>query len=297
MRKQNFSFSSLLQSIILVSFPFDTDTVNTTFPQQPLSSPPSPHPHPPRKIKIRNKRPPLLHNEIILYLEFSLKKRYNPKMEILHNKDEMIKRFGRFYKKGTILFREGDEGNKMFIIHKGKVKVFRTIKGIERVLAVFEKGEFFGEMAIFTKRPRSASIEVIEDSILIELTEDQLLDFIKEEPSIGLKMLSVMAKRLENSNKLVENLILKDERTQSVNALIQVSEEMERLGKSGDWFRFDPNSFIARAGVTPEIAKRVLAVIRKMGFIDVKGKNIRIVNPTKLKEFINFLFWTRTTTQ
>jgi len=218
-------------------------------------------------------------------------------MEILENKEEVIKKFGKFYKKGTILFREGEEGDKMFIIHQGKVKVFRTIKGVERILAVLEKGDFFGEMAIFTKRPRSASIEVIEDSILIELTERQLLDFIREEPAIALKMLSIMAKRLENSNKLVENLILKDERTQSLNALIQISEEMERLGKSGDWFRFDPNSFIARAGVSLETAKKVLSAIKKMGFIDVKGKNVKIVNPAKLKEFINFLLWSRATTQ
>jgi CRP/FNR family transcriptional regulator len=218
------------------------------------------------------------------------------KMEILEGKEEVIKKFGKFYKKGTILFREGEEGDRMFIIHQGKVRVFRTIKGVERTLAVLEKGDFFGEMAIFTKRPRSASIEVIEDSILIELTEKQLLDFIKEEPAIALKILSIMAKRLENSNKLVENLILKDERTQSLNALIQISEEMERLGKSGEWFRFDPHSFIARAGVSVETAKKVLSVIKKMGFIDVKGKNVKIVNPAKLKEFINFLLWSRATT-
>jgi len=217
-------------------------------------------------------------------------------MKILDDKEEVLKKFGKFYKKGTILFREGEEGDKMYIIHQGKVRVFRTIKGIERTIAVLEKGDFFGEMAILTKRPRSASIEVIEDSILIELTEKQLLDFIKEEPAIALKMLSVMAKRLENSNKLVENLILRDERTQALNALIQISEEMERLGKSGEWFRFDPHSFIARAGVSSETAKRVLSAIKKMGFIEVKGKNMKIVNPTKLKEFINFLLWSRATT-
>ncbi len=218
-------------------------------------------------------------------------------MELLRSKEDVIKKFGKFYKKGTILFKEGEEGDKMFIIHQGKVKVFRIIKGVERVLAVLEKGDFFGEMAIFTEHPRSASIEVIEDSILIELTEDQLLEFIKEEPAIALKMLTIMAKRLENSNKLVENLLLKDERTQSLSAIIQIAEEMEKMGKSGDWFRFEPNSFIARAGVSLETAKMVLATIKRMGLIEVKGKNIKIVNPAKLKEFINFLLWSRTITQ
>lgn len=214
-------------------------------------------------------------------------------MEQLSLKNEIVKKFGKFYRKGTILFREGERGDKMYVIHEGKVKVFRIIKGTERILAILQKGDFFGEMAILTKNPRSASIEVIEDSILLEITEEQLLEFIKEEPGIALKMLAQMAKRIENSNKLIENLLIKDEKTQSINALVQVAEEMEKMGRSGEWFRFEPDRFIAMAGVSTEVAKKVFTTLKRMGFIDVKGKNIKINSVPKLKEFINFLLWSQ----
>ena len=75
----------------------------------------------------------------------------------------MFAKFGKHFTTGTVLFREGDRGEEMFILQSGKVKISKKIRGVEKTLATLEKGEFFGEMAILNDKPRSASAETIED--------------------------------------------------------------------------------------------------------------------------------------
>ena len=207
-------------------------------------------------------------------------------------KEELLKKYGKRYKKGTILFKEGSEGRELYIIHKGKVSVFREIKGVKKVLAVLGKGDFFGEMAVLNKKPRSASIEVIEDSILIELNEDQLKEFLKESPEWAIKMLSVMAKRIENANQTIENLLLKDERLQVINALLQFIKD----SKEKEWVPFDPHAFLTRVGVPEDFVKSVFAGLKRMGLIEVKGKHLKVKDSKRLEDLVNFMLWSEVRT-
>ena len=71
--------------------------------------------------------------------------------------DEVFKRYGRAYKPGEVIFREGDAGETMFIIQEGEVRIHKRVRDKETTLAVLKDGDFFGEMAIIDKEPRSAS--------------------------------------------------------------------------------------------------------------------------------------------
>ena len=73
-------------------------------------------------------------------------------------------KFLTHFEKGHVLFHEGDSGEDMFIIQSGKVAIKKRVKdGGDATLAVLEKGDFFGEMALLERLPRSATAEVIED--------------------------------------------------------------------------------------------------------------------------------------
>lgn len=206
-------------------------------------------------------------------------------------REDFVKKFGKFYKKGTVIFKEGEIGEKMYVIHQGKVKIYRDIDGVERILAVLGKGEFFGEMSILTRRPRSATVEVVEDAIILEMREVELEEFIRAEPSLAIKMMGIMAKRLENANKLIENLMLGDRRLQVLKAFLAMASEMQVRGEGGGWFSFDHREFLARVGAPADVAKGVLVSLKKMGLIEVKEKKVRIKSMVKLKEFVNFLTW------
>src|ERR1700734_565942 len=70
---------------------------------------------------------------------------------------------------GEYIFREGDLGTEMYIIHEGKVEILNRLGEEARVLAVLEKGDFFGEMSVLEDLPRAASARAQTDSRLLQI--------------------------------------------------------------------------------------------------------------------------------
>src|SRR5207245_4677662 len=81
--------------------------------------------------------------------------------------DQLFQRFGREFRKGHVLFREGEPGREMFVVQSGKVNITKTVRETEKILATLGAGEFFGEMAILNNKPRSAGATMAEDGKLL----------------------------------------------------------------------------------------------------------------------------------
>src|SRR5512145_1394467 len=111
-------------------------------------------------------------------------------------KSNPFARFVKHFTEGTIVFREGDEGDEMYILQSGKVAIKRRVPHGEITLAVLEKGDFFGEMAILERLPRSATAEVTEEGDFIVISGEMLGDMIKATPEIAVRMLRKYSLRL-----------------------------------------------------------------------------------------------------
>jgi CRP-like cAMP-binding protein len=118
-------------------------------------------------------------------------------------------KFLTHFKKGHVLFHEGDEGEEMFIIQSGRVAIKKKVKDGDAVLAVLEKGDFFGEMAILERMPRSATAELQEDGDLIVIGGEVFGDMIKANPEIAVRMLRKYSIRLRETNKQLELVMQK----------------------------------------------------------------------------------------
>ncbi|MBI5968375.1 MAG: cyclic nucleotide-binding domain-containing protein [Deltaproteobacteria bacterium] len=126
----------------------------------------------------------------------------------MKREEQLFWKFGKDFPKGTILFREGDLGQEMFIIQKGKVQVRKRVGSTERVLAELSEGEFFGEMALLMGMDRSATVEVIEDSKILVVRPDTFESLLKSNLDIALKMLKKMASRLRALDEHFETALL-----------------------------------------------------------------------------------------
>ncbi|HWX23861.1 MAG TPA: cyclic nucleotide-binding domain-containing protein [Vicinamibacteria bacterium] len=116
-------------------------------------------------------------------------------------------KFLTHFKKGHVLFHEGDEGDEMFIIQSGKVAIKKKVKDQDALLATLEKGDFFGEMAILERMPRSASAEVVEEGDLIVISGETFGDMIKANPEVAVRMLRKYSIRLRETNKQLEHVL------------------------------------------------------------------------------------------
>jgi len=116
-------------------------------------------------------------------------------------------KFLTHFRKGHVLFHEGDDGEDMFIIQSGRVAIKKKVKDGDATLAVLEKGDFFGEMSILERLPRSATAEVVEDGDLIVISGETFGDMIKANPEIAVRMLRKQSIRLRETNRQLEQVL------------------------------------------------------------------------------------------
>lgn len=107
-------------------------------------------------------------------------------------------------KAGKNIFNEGDSGTSMYIVLEGEVEIYVVINGEEVHLATMLPGDFFGEMALFRDKPRSACARVKKDVRLAVIgSKAQLEKFLADNPLFAAKMVNIMATRLAQTNDLL----------------------------------------------------------------------------------------------
>ncbi len=117
----------------------------------------------------------------------------------------------RRLRKGQVLFREGDQGEEMFLVRDGSILVSKAVTGkVEQVLARFGPGDFFGEMSLFDRSPRSATIQAESEATLLALDRDNLSDLIEVNPRAAAAffhgLVQVFIERLRASGELVAEI-------------------------------------------------------------------------------------------
>ncbi len=115
--------------------------------------------------------------------------------------------FGLTYRKGEVIFRQGDSGDTMYIIQSGAVEISHEQGDKKQVLALLERGDFFGEMALIDKHPRTATATAIGRSRLLPLTRVSLLDRIRHDPSVVLHLLKTLCERINTTNRMLQSIV------------------------------------------------------------------------------------------
>ena len=115
-------------------------------------------------------------------------------------------------REGETLFREGEEGNELFIVKSGVMaSSIQLVGGGTREIAVFQQGNFFGEMSIFEKAPRSATCYSKEKSILMSLHEKDFYRIMEQYPDIATKimyrMLNITTQRLRDTGEFLSDMV------------------------------------------------------------------------------------------
>src|SRR5438067_12099326 len=109
-------------------------------------------------------------------------------------------------KAGKFLFRAGDEGDAMYVIERGRIRIcVRTAQGHELTLTELGRGDFFGEMALLNGKRRSADAVVAEDARLAVLSREHFLSFVRSSPNVALELLSALANRLRHTDELLRH--------------------------------------------------------------------------------------------
>jgi CRP/FNR family cyclic AMP-dependent transcriptional regulator len=124
--------------------------------------------------------------------------------------EDPLQKFAKTYAPGTVVFHEGDTGDEMYIIQRGKVRVSKDFSGKPHVIAVLDKGEFFGEMAIVSQLARTATVTAIDEVEALAFDRDGLVKMITRNPRIGLSIIDRLCRRLQAAHYKVQHLVQRD---------------------------------------------------------------------------------------
>lgn len=113
---------------------------------------------------------------------------------------------GKIYQDGDLIITEGETGDCMYVIQEGEVEVFVTMNGEEIPLAVRRAGDFFGEMALFEREARSASVRAVGAVRILTLDKRNFLSRINADPSLAYRMVQAMSKRIRELSEEVARL-------------------------------------------------------------------------------------------
>jgi CRP/FNR family cyclic AMP-dependent transcriptional regulator len=196
----------------------------------------------------------------------------------------MYAKFGKRFPTGTVLFREGDRGEEMFILQSGKVKISKKIRGVEKTLATLEKGEFFGEMAILNDKPRSASAETIEDSDMLVIDRKTFETLLRSNVEIAIRFIKRLADRLRETNDQMEALMIRDNTSRLLNILAKLVRE-----KKGAMSIFI-EELAGMAGIEGEQAKLILEKLASVRILTLSAdEHVSIANQEQVDRLLRYL--------
>lgn len=177
--------------------------------------------------------------------------------------------------KGAVILTEGQDGDSLYLIATGRVKVFIGDEdGREIILKILGPGDFFGEMALIDKQPRSASVSTLESSTFRILSHQAFETCIERAPRIAAIVMQALAKRLRDADRKISTLALMDVYGRVANTLLELA--IINNGKLVVGEKLSQQDIANMVGASREMVNRILKDLTERGYISVESKTITI---------------------
>ena len=196
----------------------------------------------------------------------------------------------RRFEADTVLFREGDEGEALYILSRGMVKLSKVdLEGHEKTLAILKTPEFFGEMALLSDARRSATAVTINQTEVLMMFEDDFQKLLVGYPTISLNVTTTLTNRLGGMNDEAQVLSYKDAQGRVAyvllrlhhNGLVEFTEDGRTL------VRLTHQDLASLAGTSRETVTRALKTLEGEGVISTRPREVYLDDPEGLEEILH----------
>jgi CRP/FNR family cyclic AMP-dependent transcriptional regulator len=189
---------------------------------------------------------------------------------------------------GKVVFTEGQVAGDCFIVAEGLCRAIREVNGQQVVLANFDRGDFFGELALFTAHPRLHTVEVVQDSVLLCVHSAGVRDLLVSDPLLAVEFLAHVSGRLFDSNERLARQSFQKVAARVAGVVAQLAKtEHDRDGSE----TVLPTVYATQAevamlaGTSRESASRFLAVLERQGVIEQGRGRITVRDSDLLDEY------------
>lgn len=195
------------------------------------------------------------------------------------------------YSKKNIVFHEGDYGDALYIIKSGRIKIAKVaLDGREKTLTILKGGDFFGEMAIFDDMPRSATAESMDNDVrLLSISKNDFERLIIENPSIAIRIMKDLTRRIRQVNEQVQDLAFKDVHGRVASTLYNLLKTEKEASKDPDRdklssLKMTHQELANMVGSSRETVTRALNKLQDEGIISISHQQISILEVDRLSD-------------
>jgi CRP-like cAMP-binding protein len=185
------------------------------------------------------------------------------------------------------LFAEGDEGDHLYVIAEGKLKLGTSSgDGRENLLSILGPGEMFGELSLFDPGPRTSTATAVTDAKLLSLGQEKLIPWLATNPNVSLQLLARLAQRLRRTNEAVGDLVFSDVPGRVAKALIDLGERFGKQTAEGLFVHHDltQEELAQLVGASRETVNKALADFAGRNWLKLDGRAVLITDLDRLSK-------------
>jgi len=180
---------------------------------------------------------------------------------------------------GAVIVSHEEPGDSLFVIASGKVKVVLYGEtGREIILSILRKGDFFGEMSLLDRQPRSANVVAVEQSELFCLDREAFQTHLSSHPTTSLAVLAEMSRRLRHADEVIGNLALLDVYARVARTVRELAQKQGEPVDGGLLIKERPTQqeIAGLIGTSRETVSRALSDFARRGLLEMSGKQILV---------------------
>jgi CRP-like cAMP-binding protein len=188
--------------------------------------------------------------------------------------------------RGDVLFREGEPGDRLYVIAEGKIKLGRRSNdGRENLLSILGPGEMFGELSLFDPGPRTATASAVTDAIVYELRHHALVQWVSDHPAVAMHLLGALARRLRRTNDTLADLVFSDVPGRVAKALLDLSHRFGEPAEDGVRVAHDltQEELAQLVGASRETVNKALADFAARNWVRREGRAVVLLDVERLE--------------
>jgi CRP/FNR family transcriptional regulator, cyclic AMP receptor protein len=188
--------------------------------------------------------------------------------------------------RGEHLFLEGQDGDRLYVVLDGKIKLTRAAAdGRENLLTVLGPGEMFGELSLFDPRPRTSTASAVTEAAVAALAHDALRHLLLERPEVSMYMLQALARRLRRANDVVADLVFTDVPGRVAKNLLDLADRFGEQQSDGLHVHHDltQEELAQLVGASRETVNKALADFAARGWLQISARSVLILDADRLR--------------
>jgi len=189
--------------------------------------------------------------------------------------------------KGHTLFKEGDAGDRLFVVVEGKLKLGTSSgDGRENLLSILGPGDMFGELSLFDPGPRTATATAVTDSRVLALANDQVIGWVTAHPQVSLQLLKRLARRLRRTNEVLADLVFADVPGRVAKAIMDLGERFGTKKEDGLHVNHEltQEELAQLVGASRETVNKALADFAGRGWVRLEPRAVVVLDYERLSK-------------